>query len=304
MSGGKHRGHRRWWAWSVTLTAFVIMLSGGCGPSFSECAFDADCGVNEACAVGTCRQVCSMDEDCEALVEVNPGADIACRPLTRPEESEAVNVCAPPDFEENNANNDLDCISDQECVVQLGSELARCSLINTCIMPAPDYGILVRDLGTASQEQTPEGVEVMAIYVEDSAGTILGWAVSLDYNPAQTPSPDATQSFDGSSLAMDEALQCVATPLEARGVTLGGEGGSLRVYFIDDGGARLALSSGWKINIIERGANCGADEISDEYEVRLCVSRSGDTIMTESQCEEVLADLAVDKTSLTLDLSE
>jgi len=286
------------------LAVFVAMLSGGCGVSFSECAFDADCGVNEACAVGTCRQVCSMDEDCEVLAQDNPDGDIACRPLTRPEESEAVNVCAPPDFEDNNANNDLDCTTDQECVAQLGSEFARCSLINTCIMPAPDYGVLVRDLGTNQQEQQGEGAEIMAIYVEDAAGTIQGWAVSLEYEPAQTPSPETTQSFDGSSLAMDEALQCVATPLEARGVTLGGQDGSLRVYFIDDGGARLTLADGWKINVVERGANCGADEVSDEYEVRLCVSRSGDMIMTETQCEEVLAGSAVDKTSLTLDLSE
>jgi len=281
----------------------VIMLSASCGGFAVECAFDADCDLNEACAVGTCRQVCVMDEDCADLATSSPDAEIACRPLTREAEAEAVNVCAPPDFEENSANNDSECVTDEECVEALGSEFARCSLINTCIMPSPDYGILVRDLGEVAEGDEGVGAELLAIYVEDANGAILGWAVSLDYQPAPLATSEA-QGFDGSSLVMDESFACVATPEEARGVELGGEGGSLRVYFVDEGGARLTLEDGWMIHIVERGANCGDGEVSNEYEVRLCVSRSGDAVMTETQCQDILAASVTDKATLTLDLPE
>ena len=186
MSGGKHQNHIGWGAscLMILIGMSVIMLSASCGGFAVECAFDADCDLNEACAVGTCRQVCVMDEDCADLATSSPDAEIACRPLTREAEAEAVNVCAPPDFEENSANNDSECVTDEECVEALGSEFARCSLINTCIMPSPDYGILVRDLGEVAEGDEGVGAELLAIYVEDANGAILGWAVSLDYQPA------------------------------------------------------------------------------------------------------------------------
>lgn len=268
-----------WRSWASVGVAGTLTLGLlGCGGVANSCQFDADCSSNEACVQNTCRQICAQNEDCASAPMGAFEGPFSCSPFTREGEEVAINVCIPQDQDATDMGNPTQsCTTNEDCVQALGSAAATCSLIKTCILPPVEYGAQVRALSEA-------GAQLLAIYVEDERAQVQGWAVSLEYEPVGAGS---AASFDGSARALE--AECVASPQQAQGVMLGGEGGSVRVYFVDEKRERITLESGWRVRVIERGQNCSVDEVSDEYEVRLCVSRAGEMLESSAQCERVLA---------------
>lgn len=271
------------------LAALVWLAQPSCSGLASMCTVDADCGPEEACVEQICRTRCASNEDCAEEDELEPGAQITCRPITRPEEpDEAINVCAPPETDSPEENNDSPqaCQSNAECVERLGEMRARCSVVNTCILAPDEHSVLIRDAGSPGPADAEAGVELLALWVEDDTGARLGWGVLEAYEPAggQDPSPPMG-ALDGSPVELDPEATCVADPAQAPALRLGGAGGTARVSFLDAQGRRLLLEEGWQIVVLERGPDCHEDEVADEYEVSLCVSQADGAFEEQTQCE-------------------
>ena len=276
--------------YATTLVALV--MTSCAGMNAASCQFDTDCGTNSACIESQCYARCVTDEDCG--VEPGSVSSIACRAVTPKDgEQESFGICASDDVT-NNTPDSQQCSSNAECVSALDNENARCSLLNTCIIAPNEHAILIEDLSA------PPGAELLAVWVADSSGATQGWGVSEDYAPSNDAESDAI--FDGSPAQLSPDETCVMTPSEGEGVMLGGEGGTIRVYFVDEQGARLSLQPGWTVHVIERGANCAETEVSNEYRAKLCVSVAGDPIDSSSQCATPLDGVGVDAASFDLAL--
>lgn len=257
---------------ALSLTALSMMSCADMNAA--SCRFDTDCGTNSACIESQCYTRCVTDQDCG--VEPGSVSSIACRAVS-PDggEQESFGVCASDDITDITPGSQQ-CSTDAECTNALENENARCSLLNTCIIAPNEHAILIEDASA------PPGAELLAVWVTDPSGVTQGWGIAEDY----APSHDATSDmlFDGSRVQLDPQETCVANASSAVGVMLGGVGGTIRVYFVDEQGARLTLQPGWKVQIIERGSNCAETENSDEYRVKLCVSVAGDPIDSPRQC--------------------
>lgn len=291
------RRQRRGMMMALGLLAALLLPGSECVSTSSRCMFDSDCTTDAVCVTGECRVICASDEDCATQQDASPDEEIACRPYTRTDaEDEAINVCAPPlDLAPNNEENNTsrECATDEDCVTQFGDDAARCSLLDTCIIPPPEHAVRIEDRSEA-------GAEILALFAVDVGGEPVAFGVLEAYAPAGEA--DDALMLNGERPELTEDGQCVASTAAAPATALGGAGGTMRAYFIDDAGQRTLLEPSWRVVVIERGPECAADATSDEYELRLCVSRAGDDVDDATQCGTLLGQGSQTRTEFEVTL--
>ncbi len=272
---------------AVALAMSMCVGTTGCGASVgAPCSFDSDCGAEAACVGEVCRTICSDDDDCVTEQEREPDEEIACRPVMR--QMESINVCGPPDLTDDNSDTDPECTRDAQCRALLEDDRARCSLINRCVIPQLQYGVLVSDLG--EPEAGPPGAQILDVHLERD-GAIIGYGVIEDLSLANDVSgegaalPGAAVVFSAEMAQCVEGYDAAATP----SVPLGGMGGFVRASFVNDVGERVTPQAGMDVVVVERGMNCADTEVSNEFRVALCVSPRQEDLNETTQCTTELA---------------
>ena len=263
---------------ALSLAALVTVSCAGLG---ATCQFDSDCSGGNLCVQQTCYAACTAAADCETPYDI-------CQPYTREDTNggETVKICVTEDFDpaNNDAGADCEgsgdcCTSDEECVEHFGDDNAVCGIDKRCIIPVsePDHAVLIRDRSDVDASAEPEdgglGSDVAAVFVRPAAGgEPLGYGVALDYAPVNDAGgPDS--ALDGSAPALGAAGQCVAASFEETALSLGGAGGYVLVGFEDADGQRLQLNNSMEVVVIEWGANCGASDEVDAFDVFFCSSQ-------------------------------
>ena len=258
--------------WALLLLTLIFF---GCGDETGgPCGFDSNCPTNQACVTAFCRPLCRNDSDCRdiQLPDENAQGPALCRPFIRVTISQVpINVCAPK--EEVSITPPDECTTDQQCINQLDNDHARCSLLNTCIVPPEVTSILLRD-------QSTTGATILGVQLERSGQTFATHLIE-DYTPAGQLSPPPPISLpDQPTLP---PLSCPTPP--ARHAPLGGQGGQLRLHFKQPDGQRIALQRGDRVVVFEQGSQCTADQTDEAIQAFLCTSRAGDRPQSDdTQC--------------------
>ena len=277
----------------IALLIALGMLPTSCGVASAPCTFDSECGAQRRCVAQRCYSECEGDESC---AEINEAA--TCQAIDRGEElSQTFNVCAVEDLSSSPPDVKARCEEDQFCRELLADERARCGLLERCLIPAEQHALWVVDLSDGQRG----GAALLGAYLLDERGEWIAPLEIESYSPRQpADGEEAPSGWPPPREALDEAGECAmeGEPIEALG--LGGEGGSVRLFYRDDEGQRGLLEAGWQVVIIERGASCGAEERDDAYAIKLCLGLEGDERDDTSQCERTLAASATGRTLATV----
>ena len=266
----------------VVVTATLTTLSSsGCGAGIGlSCELDSDCSENQICADEQCTKTCTTDEDCLR-------GGYVCQPYIDANREESVNVCLASDVGVGSDGGEMDCTSDEECRQKFG-ENARCGIQGNCIVNDPRHGLLIRDTTPNVEPGNPKddsglGADIAAVFLIDSNDDIVGRARAVSYEPANGIGGGMAAHFDGSKPMLDMSEKCIAGAFDGNTTSLGGEGGSLLVDFVDEMDEPVQFAQGYDAVVIEWGQqNCGAMGSNDEYDVLACVSQ--DEQLNEGDC--------------------
>lgn len=258
----------------------VMTMAATCGSDASSCVFDSDCRATALCVQELCMETCTSDEDC-AQDDPDPDDELfSCQTYSGGDRPEPVSVCAAPDFFSEKVDP-TDCRSNLECRERLQDDSARCSLAKTCFIPSQEHALLITDV---SPPET-QGVELLAAFIQDSNDQIIGYGATESFNPKIPVEKPAL--LNGEPPTLDNTAQCT-TPANQTRVALKGAGGQTRIIFVDAKGRRLQWQQGWKVVVIESGANCAQPDPQDEYDAAFCVSPSGQPVDPLKDCTRIL----------------
>lgn len=269
------------------LAAAFLLLSGAsdCGGFGSFCDFDSDCSNGRLCVESECREPCNGDRDCF-------GSE-SCDVVARQEQDDTVQVCIPPEPDEDfDAGSDTECAMiencctvDSECREALGDSEAVCGFDGRCVIPVEKHAVLLR--GQTEPQATSDdghyGADIGAVFVRDAqTGEPLGYAAVLDYAFDSQPPVAPDEILDGEAPTLDETGECIEGEVGLDTFSLDGRNGAVLVSFVDLDGQRLRLDESMELVAVEWGANC-YDQMSevDGFSMSFCRAFGGSVEMGE-----------------------
>ena len=265
--------------------------SSTCEAGDTSCTTSADCAEGQFCIAGESGNTCGAAADCNDLVDENK--DVACG---------ADEVC-----NADGCGAAADCSAEADpaafCASQLGlgeGMTAACE-DGVCVEDTPEDTfryVLISDISTEGCEDTnadgeyDPGSDIMYVELRDANGQTLAWGSTAEYEQADDPNNDYTDSsiIDGMAPSLiadgseDDGCPDAADRFNAMTVVSLGCGGSLLVGF------DAPIYDDYVINVGEYAPICNQNTggsptgSTDKYEVKLCPATEEGTAATIAGC--------------------
>jgi hypothetical protein len=273
-------------AGQVCNTATATCEAGG-----AECTTSADCGEGQFCIAGESSNTCGAAADCNDLVDddksVACGADEVCN-------ADGCGAAA-------------DCSGEEDpaafCASELGlgeGESASCvdgACVQDEVMSSYRY-VLISDISTTGCEDTnadgeyDPGSDIMYVELRDANGQTLAWGSTEEYEKADDPNNDYTDSaiIDGMAPSLiadgseDDGCPDAADRFNAMTVVSLGCGGSLLVGFDQPIYDDYVVNVGEYAPICNQNTGGSPTGTTDKYEVKLCPATEEGTAATIAGC--------------------